>query len=140
MTLLVPIYNLFRTYAHARAYRDLMRDAGIPGSIKAWLAVGLSWISGILSLGTLRASFRPEALTQDGAAGIALIDVGATVLVIALLLHLQSNINWYWYNRTNGRVSSARIGVREVIFAILGILAWANTLANIFSESWRTGF
>ena len=93
-----------------------------------------------MSLGTLRASFRPEALTQDGAAGIALIDVGATVLVIALLIHLQSNINWYWYNHTNGRVSSARIGVGEVIFAVLGILTWAGTLANIFSESWRMGF
>ena len=136
LTLLVPIYSLFRTHAHASAYRDLMRDAGIPGSIKAWLAVVLALIPKILSLGALIASFRPEALTQDSAADIALIDAGTTVLVIALLIHLQSNINWYWYNRTNGRVSSARIRVGEVVFAILGILTWAGTLANIFSESW----
>lgn len=136
LTLLVPIYSLFRTHAHASAYRDLMRDAGIPGSIKAWLAVVLALIPEILSLGALIASFRPEALMQDSAADIALIDAGTTILVIALLVHLQSNINWYWYNRTNGQVRSARIGVGEVIFAILGILTWAGTLANIFSESW----
>lgn len=136
LTLLVPLYSLFRAYAHACAYRDLMRDAGIPGSIKAWLAVVLALIPKILALGALIASFRSEVLTQDRAADIALIDAGTTILVIALLVHLQSNINWYWYNRTNGRVSSARIGVGEVIFAILGILTWAGTLANIFSESW----
>lgn len=134
LTLLVPIYNLFRAHAHATAYRDLMRDADIPGSIKAWLAVVLTLIAEILAFAaSFRAYFNPEALTQDSVVSIFIIEAIAAVAVIALLVHLQSNINRYWHSRPNGRVRSARIGVGEVIFGIVGALLWLSGLATIFS-------
>ena len=140
LTLFVPIYGLFRTHAHAWTYLDLMRDAGVPSSIKAWLVVSLMIISNILFWTSLRMEFSVDALAQDTAIGIAFIDTIAIGLSLVILLHLQSNISRYWDSRPNVRVTSARIGVGEVIFAIIGAFAWLNTLASIFSESWRMGF
>ena len=131
LTLLVPLYNLFRTYAHACAYRDLMRDAGIPGSIKAWLAVVLALIAWILAVAAFRDPFSPLALTRGGAVGIVLVDTIAIAAVIVLLVHLRSNLNGYWQSRPNWRVSSAPVGFGEIIFGIVGAVAWLSALSNI---------
>ena len=139
LTLFVPIYGLFRTHAHAWTFIDLMHDAGVPSTIKAWLVVLLMIIANILSWISVRMSFSVEALSQDTAIGIAFIDAIAIGLTLVILTHLQSNISRYWDSRPNVRVTSARIGVGEVIFGIIGALGWWNTLANIFSESWRLG-
>lgn len=48
LSLFVPIYGLFRAYAHARTYRDLMQDAGIPSSVKGWPAVVTMYFGGWL--------------------------------------------------------------------------------------------
>ena len=131
LALLVPIYNLFRAHAHASAYRDLMRDAGIPGSIKAWLAVVLTLIAVTMSFAAFRDSFSPLALTKGGAASIVLLDAIGMVAVIALLVPLQSNLNRYWHSRPNYRVSSAPVGFGEIIFGIVGAVIWLRALANL---------
>lgn len=133
LTLFVPIYGLFRTHAHAWTFRDLMRDAGVPSSIKAWLVVLLMIISNILFWSSVRVAFSGDAVSQDTAIGIAIIDAIAIGLTLVILRHLQSNINQYWDSRPNARVTSARICVGEVIFAIIGAFAWVSTLAYIFS-------
>ena len=131
LTLLVPLYNLFRAYAHARAYRDLMRDADIPGSIKAPLAVVLTLIAWILAFVTFIDPFSPLALTSGGAVSIVLVDASAIGVVITLLVHLQSNLNGYWQSRPKWRVSSAPVGFGEIIFGIVGAVAWLRALSNI---------
>lgn len=54
-------------------------------------------------------------------------------LFISSFLHLQNNFNRYWRGLPNVRVTSARIGVGEVIFGIMGALFWLLILLNIFS-------
>ena len=139
LTLFVPIYGLFRTYAHARTFRDLMRDADISGSIKPWLAVVLVVIVAVLDNISFRASFSLDPMTQDDAIAIAVIDFISIALTAGLLLYLQSNLNRYWQGFTYLRVTSAKIGVGEITFGIIGVLIWLVTFANIFSESWRIG-
>ena len=133
LTLLVPIYGLFRTYAHARSFRDLMRDAGIPGSIKPWLVVVLALIVGILKNISYGAISSPGPMTQDDAIAIVVIDFISIALTAGLLLYVQSNLNRYWQGFTYLRVTSAKIGVGEIIFGIVGALIWLVTFANIFS-------
>lgn len=142
LTLFVPIYGLFRTHAHARTFRALMWDAGLSSSIRpgwAWVAVLIAGFLGNVSLrGYMQLALRGE-LTQGAVIWFLVIDLIVMALIAGLLLHIQSNINRYWNSRPNMRVRSARIGVGEVIFGILGVLSWLTTLADIFSESWRMG-
>lgn len=133
LALEVPIYGSFRAHAHARAYRDLIRDADLPGSINAPLAVVLTLIAWILAFAAFTDSFSPLALTRGGAVSIVLVDASAMVAVIVLLVHLQSNLNGYWQSRPNWRVSSAPVGFGEIIFGIVGAVAWLRALANISS-------
>ena len=58
LTLFVPIYGLFRTHAHARCFRDLMRNADISGSISPVWAVLMVLVSGVLGA-------YPFALVED---------------------------------------------------------------------------
>ena len=131
LALLVPLYSLFRAYAHACAYRDLMREADLPGSINAPLTVVLTLIAWILAVAAFIDSFSPLALTRGGAVSIVLVDTIAIAAVIVLLVHIQSNLNGYWHSRTNWRVSSAPVGFGEIIFGIVGAVAWLRALANI---------
>ena len=134
LTLYVPIYGLFRTYAHARTYRDLMQDAGIPSSIKGWLAVVMMYF-----WGWLLAAFSLAAAALTGTFGFMVgtytfVICGTIIaLFISSFLHLQNNFNRYWRGLPNMRVTSARIGVGEVIFGIIGALFWLLILLNIFS-------
>ena len=131
LTLLVPIYGLFRTHAHARTFRDLIRDAGIPGSIEASIVVVLSLIAQIL--GNVSFALSADAGTLEDAIVIAVIDAIAIVLVLFALLHLQSNLNRYWqgftYMRTDIRRSlSQNRGRRNNLRDY-----WALGLAGYFS-------
>ena len=144
LTLLVPIYNLFRTHAHARTYRALMWEYELPCSIRP----GWAWVLGLIAIlasnlswrGYISQSVGPEPLTLGAVVFFLILDLISMAMIAILLVHLQSNINRYWHSRTNGRVRSARIGVGEIIFGIIGVLGWLSTLADLFSESWRTGF
>ena len=142
LTLIVPIYGLFRTHAHARTFRALMWDTGLSSNIRpgwAWVAVLIAGFLGNVSLrGYIQLALRGE-LTLVAVIWFLVIDLIVMALIAGLLLHLQSSINHYWNSRPNVRVRSARIGVGEVIFGILGALAWLAAFADIFSESWRLG-
>ena len=110
-----------------------MRDADISGSIKPWLAVALVVIVAVLDNISFGASFSPDPMTQDDAIAIAVIEFTSIALTAGLLLYLQCNLNRYWQGFTYLRVTSAKIGVGEIIFGIVGALIWLVTFANIFS-------
>ena len=48
LTLFVPIYNLFRTHAHIRTYKELMVNSGVASTLSPGWAVGLVAISVVL--------------------------------------------------------------------------------------------
>ena len=177
LTLLVPIYGLFRTHAHTRIFRESMVNADLPSSINPKLAVIVVLATGVLDHIALRiaggAQFGGIRL-ELGVAGLlslassafriikpsGLIDLTqgellssnalyfvAIALTAGLLLHVQNNINEYWtvtISKNEYWSSSAypqkipfKVGLGEIIFGIIGALAWLDTLANLFSESWR---
>jgi len=142
LTLFVPIYGLFRTHAHIRTYQELMGNAAAPSTLSAGWAVVLVAISSILGSITFNVSggfATPQDISQQTAIIIALVDLVSIGIVVGLLLHVQGNLNRYWANQGSAELQSARIGVGEVILAIIGVLAWANTLAFLLSSSYRAG-
>jgi hypothetical protein len=115
LALMVPVYNLFRTHAHMRTFKSLMRDAGLVSTISAKWAVVLVLVSA------------------------AFVDFVSIAAVVVLLLHVQSNLNRYWRKVANARLVNARIGASEVVFGLIGGVFWIDTLANVLSAAYRTG-
>ena len=139
LTLLVPIYGLFRTHAHMRSFRELMVRANMSCSIKAGLAVLVVIVNSVLEYISFQITggFKLIDLTQDIAILSAIMNVSAIAMVIGLLLQVQKNLNRYRGALTNIRVRSAKIGWGEPVLGVIGATVWINTFANIFSESWR---
>ena len=143
LTLLVPIYGLFRTHAHMRSYKELMLNAGLVTTISAGWAVVLVLIAAILdnlSLNMAGGITNFGGISQRVAVATAFIDVVSILIVAGLLTHVQGNINRYWLSLGNVRLAASRIGVGEVIFALVGLAAWFDTLASLLSASYRRGF
>ena len=131
LTLLVPIYGLFRTYAHMRSLKELMLNANLPSSISPGWAVLLVLVGEVF----LNAEFA-EFGTPTEDVLLAFVNIIGIASVSGLLFHVQRNLNRYWdgftYMRADMCVASARIGVGEVIFGIIGAILWSNTLATVF--------
>ena len=136
LTLFVPFYSLFRVHAHMRTYRELMIDRRLISSISPLVAVVVMFISGWLGNAGLR-EILFEDLSRTLAIWILAADVGTTVITVWLLTSVQININRYW-NSFFPRASSCRVGVGEVIITIVGLLFMASSVADVFSETWRT--
>jgi hypothetical protein len=142
LTLLVPIYNLFRTHAHMRSFKELMVEAGLATTISAGWAVVLVMISIVLdgvSFNVAGGFGDIGAITQNTAITIGVIDLISITAVAALLSHVQANLNRYWSNLGNAPLVNARIGDGEVIFGLIGGAFWFDTLANVLSTAYRAG-
>ena len=145
LTLFVPIYGLFRTHAHMRTYKGLMLDAGIGTSIGPGVAVLVLLVSSILGWSSFQVGgdFGFEQITRGQAAATAVLDIIAITLVAGLLVHMQANLNTYWRHQTETNpalsLTAARIGVGEVIFCLVGVLAWFGTIGAVVSPSFVTG-
>jgi hypothetical protein len=130
LTLFIPIYGLFRTHAHVRSFKELMAGAAVATTLNTALAVWLMIISTVLDWNSIRLTFSGE-ITQGTAVVPAVLDLLSIGLVVGLLLHVQGNLNRYWTSLTDRRVINARLGVGEVIFGLLGILAWLGTISTL---------
>ncbi len=147
LTLLVPIYGLFRTHAHMRTYKELMDQGGVANTINPAWAVGLvfvsSFLDGVAFYLSGGFSSSPE-ITQARALALAALNFISIAIVTGLLLQIQGNLNSYWQRITGGRadtsnqgLTSARVGVGEVILGIIGAFIWFDTLASLLSSSYR---
>ena len=134
LCLLVPIYNLFRIYAHMRTYRDLMGVAGLPTTIGAGMAVALIVLSSLLDLtgaylnGGITGTMPVAGWAPMAAFALSLVSLA---VLAGLLSHVQGNLNHYWENANGGPLPAARIGTGEVIFALIGVLAWIIIVATL---------
>ena len=147
LTLLVPIYGLFRTHAHMRTYKELMNRAGVPTTINPGLAVALVFLSSFLDAVSFNLSGGitsfPE-ITQTMALGLAALNFISIAIIARLLVNIQGNLNAYWRGMTGGsgevgkrQVTSARVGVGEIFLSVFGSLLWFDTLATLLSPSYR---
>jgi hypothetical protein len=142
LTLFVPVYGLFRTHAHMRSFKELMLEAGLPNTINPSWAVVLVLIFNVLGWASFIVSGGLEGLTGGGempdrtAVGIsAVISIIQGAVVAGLLLNVQRNLNRYWASLGNVRVTNARVGVGEVVFGIIGVLAWIFTLLSLANSA-----
>ena len=119
MALFAPIYSFFRVHAHIRSYKELMSEVGMTSSLRPGLVVAFFLLSHILAIISMRfSSLLPTVIVLD------LVTIG---LVVGILVWVQANLNRYWKARKDIIVTNARIGVGEVIFVLIGILAWIDT-------------
>ena len=136
LTLIVPIYSLFRVHAHVRTFKELMTKRQVAESLSPRAAVVASIVMGILGyIGISDVLFgeisKTLALWLFVAAGII------TAITAWLVVAIQGNINRYW-SAVSPRAASCRIGIGEVLITILGMLLWVDTIAVALSDSWRT--
>lgn len=137
LTQLVPIYGLFRVHAHARSFKELMTSANVETTISAGGVVFAVVIFDVLGWQETRLGF--GEITEGVALTLTIMDIISVIIVAWLLLHLQGNLNRYWDSLVGATASDARIGVGEVIFAVLGVLFWADTFATLLSSDYRGG-
>ena len=92
--------------------------AGLTPSLSPGLAVVLSVIIGALG-GT---SF---GVTNVGA--LVILNVLSVALTTTLIVMAQGDLNQYWERVKGANLRDARVGIGEVIFVLLGLVAWAGS-------------
>lgn len=133
LTLLVPIYGLFRIHAHMRSFKELMVTAGLPNTISPGWAVVLVQIPGALGWLSFWASSGQR--TPQAAMLFFILNVISIALIAGLLLQVQGNLNRYWTSLGQVRTTKAEVGVGEVVFGVIGVLAWIGTLLRLVSPT-----
>lgn len=128
----VPIYNLFRIYAHAKACRYLAATAYLPDTVIPILPVLLFLFSGAaLNAGDFLLGDSETASLGQALASL-LLRLTAMTSAAFMLSHLQRPLNRYWQRTEQPRQplrKSLRAG--EAIFLIVGLLFWLATILAI---------
>ena len=130
LTQLVPVYGFFRFYAHAGAFKVLMRQRAMQDTLNLDLLGTIVVVSTIVSIaaGGLSGSSSVSLATRLVAFVIQL----ATIAVgIGVLCRIQSNLNRYWADVDHRLTQSARFGKGEIVCIGLGIIAWLGSIAGI---------
>jgi hypothetical protein len=135
LALSVPIYSLFRTYAHVRSFKQLMLNAGLSTNLSVGGAVLLMlsyWVVSIIGLAIIWAGGGFSGELSQGAALASMVTGLIGIAVLAWLVsHVQENLNLYWASLANMRAVNAKIGIGEVSSVLFGLLSWGFTLADL---------
>ena len=136
LSLVVPIYSLFRIYAHMQAFKQLMEDAGLRNTISprwAVVAIASSQLLGVASI------FAAGGLSSEAEISRSTVIVQVVVLVItlaimvSLLWHVQTNINNYWSSQSGTAAAVMRIGMSELVLTAIGVMVWLLTIMTLVS-------
>lgn len=129
LTLLVPVYSLFRVHAHVRSFKELSLGSGVRTSIiPGWAVAGVA-VKSALDV----ASFQ-LALSQGGreaavaSAFLAVLSIG---IVTWLLAYVQEDLNAYWKSIRGVKSISAKTGKGEIVVGVvgvIGVLVWLSTI------------
>lgn len=136
LTLLVPIYGLFRVHAHVRTFRELMTSRDISHTLRPGLVVVAVLTAAILSNAGLTDLWGGE-VSKGLAIWLLIAAVAVTVIDVWIITAAQINLNRYWSTVIPG-ATAARVGKGEVTLTVIGALLWIDTIAMAFSDSWRT--
>ena len=139
LTLMVPIYSLFRVHAHIRVYTELMSNQRLDNSVSPLKAVIAIFISTALANVGRRQAWFGE-ITEGLAIAMLIGLIVSTIIVVWLLASVQANLNGYWQTvMFRQSPSHARIGIGEALLLILGLYNWYDAVMLVFSASYRTG-
>jgi len=139
LTLFVPIYSLFRTYAHVRSFKELMLKEGHTSNLSTGgtvLLMFVYWVLGMigLAIGWGNGGLSGE-LTQGAAIGSTVTGLISIAVVTWLVMHVQGNLNQYWGSLEKVKAVMANVGIGEVFFVLLGFASWGLTLESLVSPA-----
>lgn len=121
LTLLVPIYQLFRLHAHIRVYQELMDAHGVPCTLNPLRAALLYLAAGILQTAAFRLALETPITPGEQVAQFALTVAGIG-LVAGMLWQVQGNLNRFWQRRLQSRLARRQLSLTEVGLVVLGLL------------------
>lgn len=133
LTLLAPVYQIFRLHAHFRVYRELMDEWGVPSTLNPALAaallvaaialyvVAVRLVADLLAPAPEVAATLPTMPERIGFFAASAARVG---IVAWLLWQAQGNLNRYWQRRIGMPLAAAPISLVEIALVILGIINW----------------
>lgn len=137
LTLLAPVYQVFRLHAHFRVYRELMDEWGVPSTLNPALAAALLvavialYVVAVRLVADLLAP-APEAAAEALAAlptmqervGFFAASAGRVGIVAWLLWQGQGNLNRYWQRRIGMPLAAAPVSLVEIALVMLGVINW----------------
>ena len=118
LSLIVPVYGLFRIHKHVRVIRDLAAKSGVETSLSPDLAFVLMALNFVLGFTPL--AFGGAATILTVFAAILSLTISTTVIVWA-----QAPLNRHWAGARSDTLSYAPIAAAEVAIVILGLLLFA---------------
>ena len=132
LTQLVPVYGWFRFHAHIREYQTLMQERGVSDNLNLGLLTTIAVASSLMSWigGSIRQEYMPDGVAL---AGFVITSI-AVALSIAVMLTVQSNLNYYWADVGGGLERDARFGKGESLCIVLGVLLWLTVVASAFAS------
>ena len=106
-------------------------------TLSAGTAVLALVVLSILGGVTFRLGF--GEITQGAATALFLMYLAEVGITAGLLMQIQENLNVYWDSLSDSPSQDARIGLVEIVFAIMGVLIGLDALLTLLSESYRAG-
>ena len=134
LTLMVPIYSLFRLHAHIRVYQELMQQRGVPTTLNPLRTV-LVYL-GVFLLGLVSLMMPAEStITAAQQASYLVISVSQATLLAWIMWQAQTNLNRFWRHRLGMRLGWMRFSLAELVLVLLGLLLWGMLLVLLIDPS-----
>ena len=121
LTLLIPIYGLFRLYKHMDVISGLASKAGLPAFNPgmAVVLIGLNMLLGFSSTGTVNILW------------VLVLKVISVSLVATNIVWGQSALNAYWSHERGANVYHVPVGRIEIGLGVIGAVIWLNLLSSV---------
>ena len=121
LTMLVPVYGLFRLYRHMNVINGLALRAGLPtfSPGMAVVLISLNMLLGFSSTGTVNGLL------------VLVLKVISVSLVATNVVWGQSALNAYWSHARGVDVDHLPIGRIEIGLAVIGAIIWLNLLSSV---------
>ena len=138
LSLIVPIYNLFRIHKHVRTFKTLMSDRNLPNSLNPFSTIGVFIILSLLDWFSFQTAMND--ITDRTIVTASCLNLLSAAGLAGMLIQLQRNLNRYWNNlphvkarQTN--LTSAKVTMPEIILIGIGVLTWLEPLMLIWNPS-----
>jgi len=139
LSLIIPIYNLFRIHKHVRIFKTSMSDRNVPNSLNPFATVGVFIILSLLDWVSFQAAMNND-ITDRTIVTASCLNLLSAAGLAGMLIQLQRNFNRYWDNlpyvkaqQTN--LTSAKVTMPEIILIGIGVLTWLEPLMLIWNPS-----
>ena len=121
LTLLIPVYGLFRLYKHMDVISGLASRAGLPtfNPGMAVVLIGLNMLLGFSSTGTVNILW------------VLVLKVISVSLVATNIVWGQSALNAYWSHERGANVYHVPVGRIEIGLGVIGAVIWLNLLSSV---------